>query len=732
MKQTMRTVLLIAAAWLVASCGTDPVGSNTPPEIRTDVATTLEYVVGDPRMTITITAEDPDGHAVEVGIANPPARSELQPLEGWAVFTWDPIASDVTPPDQPLDLVFFAEDELGGRSERVVSVLIRAGNGIPRFENSPSVLYNSDSDKPLIFEVRVRDDDSPRVAISMPTARAPMGADFQITGDFTGRFEWTPNDAQRELRVHSVTFTADDGQNETVTQRVSILFRKGGGGDDEETRPDVPDNPTDPTMCTYEDQVRHSPLGSQRTTDDYRVEAMLAGEAATKYDRLVLNWTGQDIWNNSSLQMQGAEMVNEGGTFVGTIPNPLLAPGESQEYYYEICAIDDDSADDESILCGPTSLYHSFVAYSPNETVCRDDELTNSSFETALDLSTIVGWGHHRVCEDPDDYFRMDLQPRQAADVFFTYPFGSQTAVEMFDEAQTSMPVEPSDCSGFTYVFVENDTDEPATRYFRVTGRDTPYQISPFFYTPTTNCAPTDIEPNDTAADAAPITTDGMPTALQEVCNANDIDLFKFSVTQGQEITARALFAHDDGDLDIKLYAPSDHGQIATNGLGTAWALSINDNEEIIHTAAETGEYILMVRGYQTGNTYTASVLVEEPSGMCMDDDSFGDNHTEATAANASAFMTHTNLDVCPGTSDWYSFVGFQGEFIDIDVIVKSGNPSAVSVTAYLAGSPEETGSLTGDTVRTSIEVVDDATYTLEITTTEPVVYDLYIQPEFI
>ena len=728
-----RTALLLATVWLLHGCGTDPVGSNSPPEIRTDVSATLEYVVGDPRMTITITAEDPDGHAVEIGIVDPPARSLLQPFAGWSVFTWDPIASDVTPPDEPLNLVFYAEDELGARSERVVSVLIRAGNGIPRFENSPSVMYNADSDRPLIFEVRVRDDDSPRVALAMPTARAPEGAGFLPSADgFTGNFEWNPTEAQRELRVHSVTFTADDGQNETVTQRVSILFRKGGGGDDDETRPDVPDDPINPTSCSYEDQIRHSPLESQRTTDDYRVEAMLAGEAATKYDRLVLNWTGQDIWNNSSFQMQGAEMTNENGTFVGIIPNPLLPQGQSQEYYYEICAIDDDSADEQSVLCGPTSLYHSFIAYSPNDTFCVDDDMTNNSFDAALDLEGVTGWGHHRICEDPDDYFRMDLLPRQAGDIFFTYPFGSQTAVEMFDENQNPLPVEPSDCAGFTYVLIENDTDEPTTRYFRVTGRDTPYQVSPYYYTPTTNCAATDIEPNDTVADAAAIPTDGSVTALQEVCNANDVDIFEFSVTQGQEITANLTFTHDDGDLDMKLYAPSKMGDVASNGIATAYGLSITDNEEIEHTAQETGTYFLVVRGYQTGNTYTLSVNVDEPAGMCMDEDNFGNNHTEATAANASAFMTHTDLDVCPGTADWYSFVGFQNELIDVVLTIKSGSPSAVTAKVYLDGAEHETGTLSGDTNTTSILVEEDATFYLEVTTTESVVYDLYIQPDFI
>ena len=720
------------AMLLLSACPTDPVGVNNPPEIRLDVPTTFDYVVGEGRLTITVTAEDPDGHAVEVGVVDKPPRATMQPFNGWAVFDWDPLASDVTPADQPLNLVFYAEDELGARSERVVSVLIRAGNGVPRFENSPSVLYNTDSNKPLIFEVRVRDDDSTRIALSMPTARAPVGASFiPASNGFSGVFEWMPDEQQREFRVHSVTFTADDGQNPTVTQKVSILFQKSGSGT-EETRPEVPDNPADPTNCAYEDQVRHAPLGSQRGTADYRIEAMLAGEAANRYDRLVLNWSHEDVYNNYDVQLEGKEMTNENGTFVATIPNPLLPAGESREYYYEICAIDDDSSDDDSVLCGPSTMYHSFIAYSPNDTICIDDAFANGSFETALDLDGVVGWEHHRICESPDDYYRIDLDPFQDADVFFTYPFGSPTTVEMFDQDRNPLPVDASACAGFTYIYVENQADASKTRYFRVSGRDAPYQVSPYYFSPTSTCVPTDIEPNDTAGTAALLPTDGTQTELQEICNASDVDVFRFPVTEGQTITANSTFTHADGDLDMKLFAPSRMADVAVNTSATASALSVTDNERITHVARETGTYYLLMRGYQQGNTYRIGVLVEDPPEECVDDDSFGDNHTEATAAQATAFTNHVNLDVCPGTDDWYSFVGFAGEFIDVVVKVTSGDASALTVTVHLDGSPAQAGVRSGDTITASVDVVANVTYHLQVATTEPVIYELSIHPMFL
>jgi len=51
----------------------------------------------------------------------------------------------MTPAGEPLELVFWAEDDRGERSERVVTLTILAGNGVPRFTSSPSILHTSSS-----------------------------------------------------------------------------------------------------------------------------------------------------------------------------------------------------------------------------------------------------------------------------------------------------------------------------------------------------------------------------------------------------------------------------------------------------------------------------------------------------------------------------------------------------------------------------------------------------------
>ena len=737
MKLMLRKLFIVAVAAIACAsggCSTDGTGTNGPPEIRVDVQTTFEYVVGEGRITITVTGEDPDGHDVVIGLANKPERARIQNFDGWAVFDWDPLASDVTPPGEPLNLVFFAEDQLGARSERVVSIVIIAGNGVPRFENSPSVLYNTDSGKPLVFEVRVRDDDTPRVALAMPTEKAPVGASFIPLTDKAAKFEWMPSEDQLEFRVHSVTFTANDGVNDPVEQKVSILFKKSGGGDDEEVRPDVPEDPTDPGMssnCGFESAVLHTPLGAQRGTDDYVISATLSAEAAARYDRLTLSWTDQDAFN-SAPELQGSEMAEVNGSFSANIPNPVLGAGETKVFYYQICAIDDDSTDDDSVLCGPTSVYYSFTAYSPSETECVDDQGAGANFDAALDMDTVTGWHHGGVCAGTDDYYRMDLLADQDGDVFFIYPMGQGVTVEMFDENQAPLTVEPSACAGYTYVFVENDSGAPITRYFKVSGTDSPYHVSPFYFEVTTMCAATDMEPNDTALSASIIPTDGTATALQETCGITDVDVFKFAANTGEEITATALFSHDEGDLDIKLFAPSQSMMVGPTSSGVASGLSFTDNEELQHVAQETGDYYLLVRTYTDPNTYTLAVTKTEE---CTDDDSFGDNHSEATSANATAFTPHRGLEVCPAQDDWYEFMGFQGEFIEIDVKVTSGSAAAVSLTIHRDGSQEATGSITGmdmDTLSATVDVLTDGIYKAQVTTTAPVEYELLINPVFL
>lgn len=716
--RSLALLLLIAA--LLAGCPTDPAVENQPPSVSVDVGSTVEYVVGEGQIRITVTGEDPEGGVVKLGVVDGPPRARFETYDGWAVFSWDPLASDTTA-DAPLQLIFYAEDDLGARSERVVNVSIAPGNGVPRFVSSPSILYNVDQNKPLIFDVEVRDDDSQTVALHMPPESAPDGAIFTVTGDMTGRLNWEPTVEQLKYRVHSVTFVANDGLNEPVEQKVSILFDKSGG---EDTRPKLTDTTGEPSACAFEDAVRHTPLGAQRGADDYRVEAYLAGAAAEKYDRLVLNWSDQDPWNDYDLQLDGVEMTEEGGIFSAVIPNPLLPAGSSTVFNYEICAIDDDSAEEDAVLCGPTNIYNSFIAYSPENTgVCIDDEGLNQTFDDATAIENAIGWSRYRGCgESRPDYFRLDLSPQQEADLFITYPFGQQVDIEMYDEARNVLPLEASACSGFVYVFVENPEMQEVTRYFRVIARDVPYQVSPWFYESELTCVDEAWEPNETVADAVPIGVAGeVETAA--VCGVDDRDVYSFFAFEGEEITTHVDFVHADGDLDLKLYAAGEEAAVDASEAGTRSSLGIDDDEVVTYTAATTGVHYVVVFGYGDDNEYQLTNTVTKAA-ECTDADAFAPNATQAESKPIN-FQTYSNLTICGGSEDWLQISAIPGDNINVTVRATNGSLGDMFVTAWNGASLEAFGFRNGDKITLDLFATEFVQYDLEIESSSDVTYEL-------
>ncbi len=248
---TILLALFATCATACTSCETDPGVENLPPTVSLDVPTSIDHEVGDGLVRITVTGEDPEGGPIELGVVDAPSRADFQLFDGFAIFSWDPIASDITEAGSPMQLVFWVEDDHDVRAEKTVSLNILPGNGEPRFTSSPSIMHNVDSGKPVRFTVTVRDDDTEQVALAMLGDKAPDGALFTPNqGENSGEFEWEPTADQLKFRVHSVTFEARDGQSDPVQQKVTILFVKGGGDDD--TRPDIPDE-QDPTDCPRED-----------------------------------------------------------------------------------------------------------------------------------------------------------------------------------------------------------------------------------------------------------------------------------------------------------------------------------------------------------------------------------------------------------------------------------------------------------------------------------------------
>ena len=400
-------LLLLAVLTTAVGCpSSDP--DNLPPELTLDVRSEETYVVGEDVVRIQANATDPEGESITWEVVNLPERAELQTFSNSALVTWDPIASDVTQND-PLRLIFAATDASGQRTERVVNLTILAGNGVPRFLSSASYLYDAEGDGLISFDVEVRDDDSTDLQLSMRSDTAPAGARFELleqtgSGIHRGEFQWEPTLQQRNTRIHSVTFVADDGENDPVTQKVTLIFQTdtGGGGGD-----------PDPTEeCGAGQPIEHEPLGAQRTLDPYRIEATFKSGEADTWDVAYLFWARDNPFAEST-ELESSEMKIDGEQLKAVLPNPALPSGQAETIYYSICLGDSDAPEDseDRFVCVPSSTYWSFHAYSPDDTQCIDDS-AGGNFDSAEQISA-ESWGFYRGCKGLPDVHEVTVPGRR-------------------------------------------------------------------------------------------------------------------------------------------------------------------------------------------------------------------------------------------------------------------------------------------------------------------------------
>jgi hypothetical protein len=689
-------VFLVAALTLPVGCGPDD-ANNMPPELTLDVRSEETYVVGEDVIRIQANASDPEGDSIDWEMVNKPERGEFQTFTNSALFTWDPITSDVTD-GEPLRLIFAATDSAGNRTERVVNVTILAGNGTPRFISGSSYLYDSEGDGEVGFEVQVRDDDSTDLELTMRSDSAPAGASFERLepgsgGIHRGQFTWTPTLQQRNTRIHSVTFVADDGENDPVTQEVSLIFQDNTGGN----------NDPDPTEeCGANRPIEHDPLEAQRTLDPYVVEADFVNGAEQTWDVAYLFWSDADPLNDADVY-ESTEMKIDGTNIRAVIPNPALPAGESETIFYSICLGDNDAPEgsDEQFICVPSSTLWSFHAYSPDDTQCIDDT-AGADFGSAEPISS-EAWSSFRACDGAADMHEVTVPAGETVEVFVTYSAGSGVSVTGYDQEQKERDiVTDSDCLGISYLELSADSSD-ATYYVEVEAADVPYQIRAYGQTGTTGCPDDSLEPNDTTSDAVLIFEDEVEYPDMSICETDDVDVFAWDMLAGDEVLVETQFSHADGDIDMTLFAPSEREDVGPDGLGVTEGWSSDDDEFIGYTAEESGVYHLAVFTVDEPNDYGFSFIRS-----CGDTDQFGPSNHERTNASLITPGTYEDLKVCGGTADWYERTGFAGAGVLGEVEIQQGARASDVTFAVYDESGQVVAEATESNGRLSLDFTPD------------------------
>jgi hypothetical protein len=132
--------------------------------------------------------------------------------------------------------------------------------------------------------------------------------------------------------------------------------------------------------------------------------------------------------------------------------------------------------------------------------------------------------------------------------------------------------------------------------------KDGPVYLDGAIVKPATSCLDKDVEPNNSAATATPITGQGFIPGW-EICYAGDVDQYKIKLGLGQKIVVKVKFFHSKGDLDAALVDPG--GFIVNASRGE------KDDEQVSTTADKAGTYVIGVYGYGAAtNSYDLDITI--------------------------------------------------------------------------------------------------------------------------
>ncbi len=247
-----------------------------------------------------------------------------------------------------------------------------------------------------------------------------------------------------------------------------------------------------------------------------------------------------------------------------------------------------------------------------------DDDPVTDAYESNQDIGSAypLPMGAHSgltFCEgDTEDWFALELRAGDyiSAEATFIHAEGD-VDLKLYDATEFdlagSTSVSDSESVGaaietdgtyFVRVYLYGDNGEPGQSYeLTVDVGEAPVEEPP------APCPTDAFEGNDEANPMA--LTVGTYTDLV-VCDDID-DWYSITLAEGQELTITAMFLDDEGDIDVRVFAPD--GAYVTAGT------SVSDDEVVTLTAETAGTYAVRVylfadaAGTDEGNMYDLDIL---------------------------------------------------------------------------------------------------------------------------
>jgi predicted nucleic acid-binding Zn-ribbon protein len=359
----------------------------------------------------------------------------------------------------------------------------------------------------------------------------------------------------------------------------------------------------------------------------------------------------------------------------------------------------------------PGNDYTMWIEVLDSPPPCRDDPFEDNDDDAS---ATGLGTGEFRdlrLCPGDDDYFVIDVHAGATLTVALAFehddgnidvelidPTGSVVATgESTDDDETVTLSETVEGSYLVRVILRSDPSADGNGYTMVI--DVQYT--------STECVDDRYEDNDVLLAATPLGEGTHPDL--RVC-FGDADYYSYDLRAGDRIEVTLEFSHAEGNINLYLFDPG--------GVVVATSGSTTDVETVTHIAATTGTYRIAVgliadSGIVGGNGYELTI-VHEPAVITCTDDRYEENDTSATA-RAMPEGTYSDLRICPGNDDYYSYDMAVGERLAVYLVFPHAEGD---INAYIrdpSGTVVASGESEGDAETMIVTARSAGRYTIHV-----------------
>ncbi len=650
MERTIWTLLLV----LLAGCGGLGEDGTAP---RLDPIKDPYVLVGE-KLSLVVSATDPDGGDLTFKIAGRPSGAQFIALDDGqsALFTWIPEVTDSEAGGKAHAVEFFVLDGDGLWDSEVVTVTVMP-QAAAQFLNPPGYVLDLAEENTIEFGVQVKDDSATQVDIII--GDGPEGAYIEQSDKKSAYFFWRPTEEQISLKLFwyvrfQATGYAPDpsrpGQEDQlyqITYDVAIVI----------TNPDYAGCPGSPPV------VEHDILEDQHPAPGatgYLIEVEVL-EIDSAVQRAEVRWSttpGADEETYFTVALESSDGSNFGGSL------PLISGGQGKLLdYYLVIADNDDfggSTCDHEVRV-PKEGHYTTAVYPPGaDQECLEDNYEpNDTFSDAHFLMDAGAYSNLRICGGDTDYFgfvtsgsgmNVTIQAFGNGDALvWQAQDGMGNPVDGLQSGSKSISVPGEKLSGgVLLVALWSDNEGPVTYDLTVANE-------------TGECDDDSLEPNETAP-AAELIGEGLFEDLS-IC-AGDVDFYRIEVPGSTFLGATITHAASVGDLDLYLLGSDGESVIDA-------ALTSSEEEKVEANISSGGTHYLKVVGFQGAtNSYHLSVDFEKQVDSCQED-TFAPNQyaDEAVMVPPSAYK---QLAACPGKEDWFA-IGLNGNET-LAVTVTPGN----------------------------------------------------------